>query len=165
MYIYKALSVYCVCVCVFHITIQLFAASFRSTRFVSPISLKRFRWKEALLRLKVELFFSNLHPAEDMAATSITSLTLLLEVFADTSEYITASICLAVFTPWKIHTNLGSQCILKNKNWRRRKAPHMGNFPFVWPWPFRWKRLWYHMWHIGLYRYNFCASVRNISFF
>ena len=82
-----------------HITTQLFVTSVRIAFRASPISLNRFRRKSDRLRRKVAFFFSTLNPAEDMAATSITSMILLCDVFAETSLNMTASIALAVFMP------------------------------------------------------------------
>lgn len=90
-------DVWCHC----YITTQLFAASFRKCIFASPIPLNLFRRMNDLCRRKFGLSVELLFPADDSAATSITSLTLRCEVFEEISEYTNAPMCFAVFKPCK----------------------------------------------------------------
>ena len=93
-----------------HITTQLFAASFRRCALASFSPLKRFLRMKDLCRPKLGLSPSvalpgppaapmPVVPADDSAATSITSFTLRWDVLAEVSEYTRAPMCLAVFRP------------------------------------------------------------------
>lgn len=67
--------------------LQLFAASFRNCTVASPIPLKRFRLMNDLWRRKVGLCSGVvLFPAEESAATSMTSFTLRWESLEEISE-------------------------------------------------------------------------------
>lgn len=67
--------------------------------------LNRFRRMNDLCRRKLGLSVEFLFPADDSAATSMTSLTLRCEVFEEISEYTNAPMCLAVFNPCRNKKN------------------------------------------------------------
>lgn len=73
--------------CIIHMILQLLAASFRNCTFASPMPLNRFRRMNDLCRRKVGLGSGVvLFPAEESAATSMTSFTLRWESLEEISE-------------------------------------------------------------------------------